>query len=120
MRSKDQDSRKDSKPTSPNKTKRLHKLLAQSGIGSRREMEKYIEAGRVHVNDSAATLGQLIHEHDIIKIDGKTTHLFFDLKFPKILIYHKPEGEIVSLSDPQKRTTVFSSCQELRMKNGFR
>ncbi|NBW26518.1 MAG: rRNA pseudouridine synthase, partial [Methylophilaceae bacterium] len=49
MRSQDQDSTKDSKPTSPSKTQRLHKLLAQSGIGSRREMEKYIEAGRVHV-----------------------------------------------------------------------
>ncbi|MEY5021370.1 MAG: Ribosomal large subunit pseudouridine synthase [Pseudomonadota bacterium] len=114
MRSQDQDPSKDSKQTSPTKTQRLHKLLAQSGIGSRREMEKYIEAGRVHVNDSAATLGQLIHEHDIIKIDGKTTHLFFDLKFPKILIYHKPEGEIVSVSDPQKRTTVFSKLPRIK------
>ncbi len=78
MRSQDQDTAKERKTTSPSKTQRLHKLLAQSGIGSRREMEKYIEAGRVHVNDSPATLGQLIHEHDVIKIDGKTIHLFFD------------------------------------------
>lgn len=115
MRSQNQESIKESKPTSPSKTQRLHKLLAQSGIGSRREMEKYIEAGRVSVNESPATLGQLILENDVIKIDGKITHLFFDLKFPKILIYHKPEGEIVSVSDPQKRTTVFSKLP--RMKN---
>ena len=108
MRSQNQESIKESKPISPSKTQRLHKLLAQSGIGSRREMEKYIEAGRVSVNESSATLGQLILENDVIKIDGKIIHLFFDLKFPKILIYHKPEGEIVSASDPQKRTTVFS------------
>jgi 23S rRNA pseudouridine2605 synthase len=77
-------------------------------------MEKYIEAGRVQVNDSPATLCQLIHEHDIIKIDGKTTHLFFGLKFPRILIYHKPQGEIVSVSDPQKRTTVFSKLPRIK------
>ena len=88
MRSQDQDSAKERKTTSPSKTQRLHKLLAQSGIGSRREMEKYIEAGRVHVNDSPATLGQLIHEHDVIKIDGKTIHLFFDLKFLQTLQLH--------------------------------
>ena len=114
MRSQDQDLSKNTKAASASKTQRLHKLLAQSGMGSRREMEKYIEAGRVYVNDSPATLGQLIHEHDIIKIDGKTAHLFFDLKFPKILIYHKPEGEIVSVSDPQKRTTVFSKLPRIK------
>ncbi len=114
MRLQTQKSSKDLKLIIPPKTQRLHKLLAQSGIGSRREMEKYIEAGRVHVNGSPATLGQLIHDLDIIKIDGKIVHLFFDLRFPKMLIYHKPEGEIVSVSDPQKRATVFSKLPRIK------
>ena len=112
MRSQAQGLTKDSKPANSAKTQRLHKLLAQSGIGSRREMEKYIEAGRVYVNDSPATLGQLIHEHDIIKIDGKTTHLFFDLKFPKILIYHKPEGEIEEIRGVALNPNAIRQLQE--------
>lgn len=114
MRSQNSDSNKDNVKPALSKSQRLHKLLAQSGIGSRREMEKYIEAGRVHVNDSTATLGQLIYSNDAIKIDGRIVHLFFESKFPKILLYHKPEGEIVSVSDPQKRVTVFSKLPRIK------
>jgi 23S rRNA pseudouridine2605 synthase len=100
----------------PGKPERLHKLLAQSGVGSRREMEELIAAGRVNVNGETATIGQSVSPGDRIKVSGKLVHLKFSNRLPRVIIYHKPEGEIVSRDDPDHRPTVFTSLP--RMSGG--
>ncbi len=97
----------------PGKPERLHKLLAQSGVGSRREMEELIAAGRVNVNGEVATTGQSAKPGDRIKISGKLVHLKFSNRLPRVIIYHKPEGEIVSRDDPDHRPTVFTSLPKM-------
>lgn len=86
---------------------RLHKLLAEAGYGSRRELEEWIIAGRVSVNGLPAGLGQKIGPGDRIKINGKLVNIRFTERAPRVLMYHKPEGEIVSRDDPEGRPTVF-------------
>lgn len=86
---------------------RLHKLLAEAGYGSRRELEEWIIAGRVSVNGMPAGVGQKIGPGDRIKINGKLVNIRFTERAPRVLMYHKPEGEIVSRDDPEGRPTVF-------------
>lgn len=100
----------------PGKPERLHKLLAQSGIGSRREMEELITAGRVNVNGEVAHVGQSVAPGERVKVNGKLVHLKFSNRLPRVIIYHKPEGEIVSRDDPDRRPTVFTSLP--RMSGG--
>jgi 23S rRNA pseudouridine2605 synthase len=86
---------------------RLHKLLALSGLGSRREMETLIGSGRITINGVIALVGAGVTTSDIVRLDSRPLHLKFEAELPKVLIYHKPEGEIVSQDDPEKRATVF-------------
>ncbi len=95
------------------KPERLHKLLAQSGVGSRREMEELIAAGRVTVNGETAQLGQSAMPADRIKVNGRLVNLKFFSRPPRMIIYHKPEGEIVSRDDPDHRPSVFNSLPRL-------
>lgn len=97
----------------PAKPERLHKLLAQSGFGSRREMEELIAAGRVSVNGEMAQVGQSANPGDRVKVNGKLVNLRFANRLPRVIIYHKPEGEIVSRDDPDRRPTVFTSLPRL-------
>lgn len=97
----------------PGKPERLHKLLAQSGIGSRREMEELIAAGRVTVNGETAQTGQSATPGDRIKVNGRLVNLKFSNRLPRVIIYHKPEGEIVSRDDPERRPSVFTSLPRL-------
>ena len=94
---------------------RLQKVLAQAGVGSRREMEEWIAAGRVTVNGQVATLGMRVVEGDVIRADRRTVRV----KAPaqnatRILLYHKQEGEIVSRDDPGKRASVFDKLPRLK------
>ncbi|MDH2915751.1 MAG: pseudouridine synthase [Gallionella sp.] len=95
---------------------RLQKVLAQAGIGSRREMEEWISAGRVTVNGTVATLGVRVSEGDKVQVDGRVIrlHLEAEQALPRVLIYHKQEGEIVSRDDPKGRANVFDSLPKLR------
>lgn len=86
---------------------RLHKLLAEAGYGSRRELEEWIVAGRVSVNGLPADVGQKIGPGDRVKINGKLVNIRFTERAPRVLIYHKQEGEIVSRDDPEGRPSVF-------------
>lgn len=95
------------------KPERLHKLLANSGIGSRREMEELIVAGRIFVNGEPAHLGQTVSPGDRIKVNGKLVQLRFSDRLPRVLLYHKPEGEIVSRNDPDHRPNVFTSLPRM-------
>lgn len=96
---------------------RLHKVLAQAGIGSRREMEEWIVAGRISVNGLPSHLGQLVSPQDRVKVNGKLVNLRFSTgsnRVPRVLIYHKPEGEIVSRDDPDGRPSVFNALPRVR------
>lgn len=93
---------------------RLHKLLALAGLGSRREMEQLIADGRVTVNGEPATVGAGVRPGDVVRIDGRPVGLRFTPELPQVLLYHKPEGEIVSHSDPGGRATVFDKLPRVR------
>ena len=95
---------------------RIQKVLAQAGVGSRREMEEWISAGRVTVNGEPATLGMRVVEGDVLRADKRTVHVKAQSEqdFPRVLLYHKQEGEIVSRDDPEKRTNVFEKLPKLR------
>jgi 23S rRNA pseudouridine2605 synthase len=95
---------------------RIQKVLAQAGVGSRREMEEWIAAGRVTVNGEVATLGMRVVEGDVLRADKRTVVVKAqeDKDFPRVLLYHKQEGEIVSRDDPEKRTNVFEKLPKLR------
>jgi 23S rRNA pseudouridine2605 synthase len=95
------------------KPERLHKLLANSGVGSRREMEELIAAGRIVVNGEPAHVGQTVSPGDRIKVNGKLVQLRFSDRLPRVILYHKPEGEIVSRNDPEHRPNVFTSLPRM-------
>ena len=93
---------------------KLHKVLAQSGIGSRRDMEALIESGEVTVNDEIAHVGQRVSFGDRVKVKGKQVRLRIMPLPPRIIAYHKPVGEIVTNDDPQNRPTVFRRLPRLQ------
>lgn len=93
---------------------KLQKVLAQAGLGSRRTMEEWIAGGRVSVNGEPATLGMRVAEGDLVRADRRTIRVGKRSNAPRILLYHKPEGEIVSRDDPDKRASVFDKLPKLR------
>lgn len=97
----------DTRRGGPPSEQRLQKVLANAGYGSRRQIEKLIEAGRVTVNGRVAGLGCKVSGEERIQINGKTARLDAPAAQHAILAYHKPEGEICSRDDPDGRPTVF-------------
>lgn len=98
---------------------RLQKFLASHGLGSRREIEAWIQEGRIKVDGQLASLGQKVTLKNRIALDGKLLRLDtlrIGQPFPKVLLYYKPEGEICTLNDPEGRKTVFQSLPPLRGK----
>lgn len=93
---------------------KLHKVLAQAGLGSRRAMEARILAGEVTVNGRVATVGDRVTAGDQIRVGGQAVRRQAAEQVPRVLIYHKPEGEIVSNDDPQGRPTVFEKLPAAR------
>ncbi|MDF1677267.1 MAG: pseudouridine synthase [Legionellaceae bacterium] len=94
---------------------RLQKVLSQAGLGSRREMEVWIKDGKVQLNGRIATLGDVVVPTDKIKVRGKVVRN--PLRTPsrtRVLIYHKPVGEIASRSDPNHSKTVFDNLPILK------
>jgi len=92
---------------------RLHKVLAQCGYGSLRGLEELIIAGRITVNRQPAEVGQKVGPNDQIRINGELVRLRFAPPRARVLLYHKPAGEIVSRSDPEGRPTVFDKLPRL-------
>lgn len=100
-------------PGSPGE--RLQKVLAQRGLGSRRAIEAWIAAGEVRVNGRPAQLGDRVAPGDRIRVRGQEVHL--DARFPpprRVIVYNKPEGEVVTRRDPEGRPTVFAALPRLR------
>src|SRR5487761_2166933 len=95
-------------------TQKLHKVLAQSGLGSRRDMETLTASGDVRVNGLVATIGTRISDEDVVTVGRRRVRLNFAEMAPRVLLYHKPEGEIVSRDDPEKRASVFDALPRVR------
>lgn len=93
---------------------KLHKVLADAGIGSRRDMEELIIAGRVSVNGEPAHIGQRIMASDQVRVNGKPVRRKVVGRPPRVLVYHKPAGEIVSHSDPEGRPCVFDKLPTMK------
>lgn len=93
---------------------KLHKVLADAGMGARREMEEWIIAGRVTVNGLPAHVGQRIAPNDQIRINGRPLKRKAGPAPTRVLLYHKPAGEICSRSDPGKRKTVFDRLPKVK------
>ena len=92
---------------------KLHKVLAQAGLGSRLEMEQMILEGRISVNGEPAHVGQRIHFGDSVKVNGRPIKVRIAPPPPRVLAYHKPAGEVVTHDDPQNRPTVFRRLPRL-------
>lgn len=96
-------------------SERLQKILSQAGFGSRREMERWIENGWVQVNGKPVKLGDSASGEDKITVKGKLIANPLKLKATtRILLYHKPVGEISSRHDPKFEKTVFDNLPHLR------
>ena len=95
-------------------TERLQKVLSQAGFGSRREMERWIEGGLIQVNGKVATLGMSVGEQDKLCVKGRIIKNPLQLNTKtRILLYHKPIGEISSKKDPKHNKTIFDNLPRI-------
>ncbi len=104
----------DPNPPVAGETSKLQKLLAQRGLGSRREMEALIASGAVSVNGKVAVVGDRVGVGDVVRVGKRVLRMFADENLPRVLLYHKPDGEIVSRHDPDGRPSVFDKLPHLR------
>lgn len=96
-------------------SEKIQKILAHAGVGSRRQVETWIEAGRITVNGRVATLGDRMTYHDKVCVDGREIKLIKSKnQSSRVLLYHKPEGEICTRNDPEGRPTIFDSLPLIR------
>ena len=86
---------------------RLQKLMAAAGLGSRRALEKTIEAGEVQLNNEVASLGATVGAGDVVTYGQRRWKAVEKAMNHRTLIYNKPEGEVTSRKDPDGRPTVF-------------
>ena len=94
---------------------RIHKILADHGIGSRRGIESLIRQKKVLVNGQLAIIGQLVSEKDTFEIEGRSIKLLKkDPTARRVLMYNKRVGEISSRNDPDHKKTIFDSLPKLR------
>jgi 23S rRNA pseudouridine2605 synthase len=93
---------------------KLQKVLARAGLGSRREMERWIESGRIVVNGKVASLGDRVETRDRLAVDGRDIDIA-PAQEARCILYHKPPGEVCSRNDPEGRRTVFGRLPKLRI-----
>ncbi|MEQ1513384.1 MAG: 23S rRNA pseudouridine(2605) synthase RluB [Lysobacteraceae bacterium] len=105
---------KDAPAEGPRLEERLHKVLAQAGLGSRRALEQRIAEGMVKVNGEVAQTGMSVKGGDRIEIDGKTFVASALTEPARVLMYNKPEGEVTTREDPEGRPTIFEALPVLK------
>ena len=93
---------------------KLQKVLAQAGIGSRRDIEDWIAEGKIEVNGEVAHVGQRISFGDRVRVNGKEVRVRISPPNPRILAYHKPTGEVSTFNDPEGRPTVFRTLPRVQ------
>jgi len=113
MRRRERQGAKPAVPEGPAGEK-LQKVLARAGAGSRREMERWIVEGRVTIDGRAAKLGDRVSPRQTIRIDGRSVPTYATTPKPRVLLYHKPEGQVTTRSDPEGRPTVFDNLPVLK------
>ncbi|MGR8933755.1 MAG: 23S rRNA pseudouridine(2605) synthase RluB [Gammaproteobacteria bacterium] len=92
----------------------MQKVLARGGVASRREIEAWIQEGRLRLNGVDAQLGDRLKPGDRLQLNGRVVHWEkYAEQTPRVLIYHKPIGEVVSRRDPEGRPTVFTQLPKL-------
>ncbi|MCC6301179.1 MAG: pseudouridine synthase [Gammaproteobacteria bacterium] len=96
-------------------SERVHKALARLGYGSRREIEEWIRAGRVEINRRPAQTGATLAPGDVVGVDGRPAFTYEGAPAAcRVLIYHKPEGEICTRADPERRPTIFDRLPRIK------
>lgn len=96
-------------------SEKIQKVLAHAGLGSRREIETWIAAGRITINGRLATIGDRMTYHDKICVDGRIVNLVkSQSQKSRVLLYHKPEGQICTRKDPEGRPTIFEHLPLIR------
>lgn len=96
-------------------SEKIQKVLANAGLGSRREIEGWIKEGRIHINGKLASIGDRMTQFDAITVDGREIKLAKSQNVKsRVLLYHKPEGEICTRKDPEGRKTIFESLPHIR------
>jgi 23S rRNA pseudouridine2605 synthase len=95
-------------------SERLQKVLARAGYGSRRKIEELIREGRITVNGTVARLGDRVSPEDTVRVEGERVRIPGPARRPRVIAYHKPEGEICTRSDPGGRPTIFDSLPPAR------
>lgn len=96
-------------------SEKIQKVLANAGMGSRREIEGWIQEGRITINGRTATIGDRMTYHDSVAVDGREIKLLKSKsQKTRVLLYHKPEGEICTRNDPENRPTIFESLPIIR------
>ena len=96
-------------------SEKLHKVLARAGYGSRRELERWIVAGRVRVNGAPSNVGMRVDSGDVIQVDGKRlARRMLDTQEVRVLRYHKAAGELCSRRADSDRPTVFDNLPALK------
>lgn len=94
---------------------RLHKVLANAGLGSRRLLEQRIQNGEISVNGTPAGIGMSVKSGDRVEVDSKLFVVIRDdAEQAQILVYHKPEGVVTTREDPEGRPTVFEQLPRLK------
>jgi 23S rRNA pseudouridine2605 synthase len=104
-----------SAPEGPLVEERLHKVLANAGLGSRRLLEERIQAGEVRVNGAVAEIGMSVHAGDRVELDSKLFVAINDsAEHAQVLVFHKPDGVVTTREDPEGRPTVFEQLPRLK------
>lgn len=96
-------------------TEKIQKVLANAGLGSRRQIESWIKEGRVMLNGRLASIGDRMTYHDRVLVDNREIKLIKSKnQKSRVLLYHKPEGEICTRNDPEGRPTIFERLPIIR------